>query len=217
MTADDLAKWDIARINRSAAARRRLGGAGDDGQAERRQGQRLWPGVFVRTEPRPGHHARRRSRRLPVGEQRLSGRSRCRRRADQQLVRRGLQPHRAGHRQGRSCRPARAGCRPRRAGGSRPSALRPAPGRPARPLAADRERQFLFHAAGHCRLSAPAWLRSASRPRSSLQASRCLRGGFVIQGYTIKYPGRTLNLSTFYEPGAKGRIEQFLVTPGRMS
>jgi D-alanyl-D-alanine carboxypeptidase len=41
-----------------------------------------------------------------------------------------------------------------------------------------------------------------------------LRGGFVIQGYTIKYPGRTLSLSTFYEPGANGRIEQFLVTPG---
>jgi hypothetical protein len=41
-----------------------------------------------------------------------------------------------------------------------------------------------------------------------------LRGGFVIQGYTITYPGRSLNLSTFYEPGAKGRIEQFLVTPG---
>lgn len=41
-----------------------------------------------------------------------------------------------------------------------------------------------------------------------------LRGGFVIQGYTIKYPGRSLNLSTFYEPGANGHIEQFLVTPG---
>ena len=41
-----------------------------------------------------------------------------------------------------------------------------------------------------------------------------LRGGFVIQGYTIKYPTRTLDLSTFYEPGANGRIEQFLVTPG---
>ena len=44
--------------------------------------------------------------------------------------------------------------------------------------------------------------------------SPVLRGGFVIQGYTIKYPGRTLNLSTFYEPGANGRIEQFLVSPG---
>lgn len=42
-----------------------------------------------------------------------------------------------------------------------------------------------------------------------------LRGGFVIQGYTIKYPARTLNLSTFYEPGAEGRIEQFLVSPGQ--
>lgn len=41
-----------------------------------------------------------------------------------------------------------------------------------------------------------------------------LRGGFVIQGYTIKYQGRTLNLSTFYEPGPAGRIEQFLVSPG---
>lgn len=39
------------------------------------------------------------------------------------------------------------------------------------------------------------------------------RGGFVIQGYTIKYPGRTLDLSTFYEPGPSGRIEQFLVGP----
>jgi D-alanyl-D-alanine carboxypeptidase len=41
-----------------------------------------------------------------------------------------------------------------------------------------------------------------------------LRGGFVIQSYVVKYPGRTLNLSTFYEPGANGHIEQFLVTPG---
>jgi CubicO group peptidase (beta-lactamase class C family) len=41
-----------------------------------------------------------------------------------------------------------------------------------------------------------------------------LRGGYVIQGYTITYPGRTLNLSTFYEPGTNGRIEQFLVTGG---
>jgi len=40
-----------------------------------------------------------------------------------------------------------------------------------------------------------------------------LRGGFVIQGYTVKYPTRTLNVSTFYEPGAEGKIEQFLVTP----
>ncbi len=41
-----------------------------------------------------------------------------------------------------------------------------------------------------------------------------LRGGFVIQGYTIKFPDQTLDLSTFYELGANGRIEQFLVKPG---
>jgi CubicO group peptidase (beta-lactamase class C family) len=41
-----------------------------------------------------------------------------------------------------------------------------------------------------------------------------LRGGFVFQNYVIKYPGRSLNLSTFYEPGANGRLEQFLVTAG---
>jgi len=41
-----------------------------------------------------------------------------------------------------------------------------------------------------------------------------LRGGFVIQRYTIKYPGKTLDLSTFYEPGPSGRIEQFLITEG---
>lgn len=41
-----------------------------------------------------------------------------------------------------------------------------------------------------------------------------LRGGFVIQGYVVTYPTRTLSLSTFVEPGDNGRIEQFLVTPG---
>ena len=40
------------------------------------------------------------------------------------------------------------------------------------------------------------------------------RGGFMIQRYTLKFPGRTLSLSTFYEPGPNGRIEQFLVKPG---
>jgi CubicO group peptidase (beta-lactamase class C family) len=39
-----------------------------------------------------------------------------------------------------------------------------------------------------------------------------LRGGFVIQGYTIKYPDRELDLSVFMEPGANGRVEQFLVS-----
>ena len=39
-----------------------------------------------------------------------------------------------------------------------------------------------------------------------------LRGGFVIQGYTSKYPDRELDLSVFMEPGANGRVEQFLVS-----
>ncbi len=40
-----------------------------------------------------------------------------------------------------------------------------------------------------------------------------LRGGFVIQSYTITYPTRSLSLSTFAEPGSNGRIEQFLIKP----
>jgi CubicO group peptidase (beta-lactamase class C family) len=40
-----------------------------------------------------------------------------------------------------------------------------------------------------------------------------LRGGFVLRSYRIKYADRTLNLSTFFEPGDRGRIEQFLITP----
>ena len=43
------------------------------------------------------------------------------------------------------------------------------------------------------------------------EGSSSLRGGFVIQGYTVKYPSRSLDLSVFMEPGANGRIEQFLV------
>jgi hypothetical protein len=39
-----------------------------------------------------------------------------------------------------------------------------------------------------------------------------LRGGFVGRSYTLKYPdGRTLDLSTYAEPGSNGRWEQFLV------
>jgi CubicO group peptidase (beta-lactamase class C family) len=39
-----------------------------------------------------------------------------------------------------------------------------------------------------------------------------LRGGFVIQHYTVKYPDRELDLSVFMEPGTEGRVEQFLVS-----
>jgi len=44
------------------------------------------------------------------------------------------------------------------------------------------------------------------------QGNSTLRGGFVIQRYTVKYPDRTLDLSVFMEPGANGRVEQFLVS-----
>jgi hypothetical protein len=44
------------------------------------------------------------------------------------------------------------------------------------------------------------------------QGTSTLRGGFVIQRYTVKYPDRTLDLSVFMEPGANGRVEQFLVS-----
>ncbi|MBB4153484.1 CubicO group peptidase (beta-lactamase class C family) [Sphingomonas jinjuensis] len=40
-----------------------------------------------------------------------------------------------------------------------------------------------------------------------------LRGGFVLRSYRITYPDRTLSLSTFSEPGENGRFEQFLVAP----
>lgn len=40
-----------------------------------------------------------------------------------------------------------------------------------------------------------------------------LRGGFVQRRFRLKYAGRTLTLSTFAEPGAAGRWEQFIVTP----
>ena len=44
------------------------------------------------------------------------------------------------------------------------------------------------------------------------QGNFTLRGGFVIQRYTVKYPDRTLDLSVFMEPGTSGRVEQFLVS-----
>ena len=46
------------------------------------------------------------------------------------------------------------------------------------------------------------------------QGSAQPRGGFLIQGYKVTYPGRTLSISTFVEPGAEGRVEQFLVQAG---
>ncbi|WCT74246.1 serine hydrolase [Sphingomonas naphthae] len=41
-----------------------------------------------------------------------------------------------------------------------------------------------------------------------------LRGGFVVRGYVVSYGERKLNISTMSELGQDGRFEQFLVTPG---
>jgi D-alanyl-D-alanine carboxypeptidase len=40
-----------------------------------------------------------------------------------------------------------------------------------------------------------------------------LRGGFVNRNYKVTYPDRTLNVVTYAEPGDNGRYEQFLVMP----
>ena len=41
-----------------------------------------------------------------------------------------------------------------------------------------------------------------------------LRGGFVNRNYTLSFPGRQLTIVTYAEPGERGKIEQFLVMPG---
>jgi D-alanyl-D-alanine carboxypeptidase len=41
-----------------------------------------------------------------------------------------------------------------------------------------------------------------------------LRGGFVNRNYTLSFAGRQLSIVTYAEPGAHGRFEQFLVMPG---
>ena len=41
-----------------------------------------------------------------------------------------------------------------------------------------------------------------------------LRGGFVNRNYTVTVGGRQLSIVTYAEPGAGGRIEQYLVMPG---
>ena len=40
-----------------------------------------------------------------------------------------------------------------------------------------------------------------------------LRGGFVNRNYKVTYPDETLEIVTYAEPGADGRYEQFLVMP----
>ena len=110
--------------------------------------------------------------------------------------------------------PAGPGCNDRRPGGTRQDDLRPASeaGQLDRSqLTENANYYFTPQVRADFQSSlAPLGQPTAFEPSGEPQ----LRGGFVIQGYQITYPTRTLNLSTFYEPGANGRIEQFLVTPG---
>jgi D-alanyl-D-alanine carboxypeptidase len=54
-------------------------------------------------------------------------------------------------------------------------------------------------------LGAPASIESQGPPR--------LRGGFVNRNFAIHYPGKTLTLITYAEPGANGRWEQYMIMP----
>ena len=52
------------------------------------------------------------------------------------------------------------------------------------------------------------------KPKIELKRDPRLRGGFVNRNYALHYPsGKNLNLVTYAEPGATGRWEQFLIMP----
>jgi len=52
-------------------------------------------------------------------------------------------------------------------------------------------------------------------PPTSIKPLRAprLRGGFVNRNFTIQYPDKSLRLVTYAEPGAHGRFEQFMIMP----
>ena len=51
-------------------------------------------------------------------------------------------------------------------------------------------------------------------PKITINRSPRLRGGFVNRNYTLHYPdGKDLTLVTYAEPGASGRWEQFMIMP----
>ena len=61
-----------------------------------------------------------------------------------------------------------------------------------------------------------ASLGALGEPTGFVQTGRTrLRGGFVNRSYRITYPDRTLSLSTYAEPGTQGRYEQLLVAPSQ--
>ena len=55
------------------------------------------------------------------------------------------------------------------------------------------------------KLGAPTSFEMGGPPR--------LRGGFVNRNYTIHYKGKDLTLVTYAEPGANGRFEQYMIMP----
>lgn len=53
-------------------------------------------------------------------------------------------------------------------------------------------------------------------PATFVQTGRTrLRGGFINRTYRVSYPDRALSINSYAEPGAGGRIEQFLVVPAQ--
>lgn len=50
-------------------------------------------------------------------------------------------------------------------------------------------------------------------PKIAITRPPRLRGGFVNRNFTLAYPGKTLTLITYAEPGAHGRWEQFMIMP----
>lgn len=61
-----------------------------------------------------------------------------------------------------------------------------------------------------------ASLAGLGTPAEFVQTGRTsLRGGFVARNYRVTYPGRVLKVGTFAEPGAGGRLEQLLVSPAQ--
>ncbi|MCA1652622.1 MAG: beta-lactamase family protein, partial [Sphingomonadales bacterium] len=59
-----------------------------------------------------------------------------------------------------------------------------------------------------------ASLSALGTPTIAMPKPPRLRGGFVNRNYTLRYPGgRELTLITYAEPGATGRWEQYLIMP----
>ena len=80
----------------------------------------------------------------------------------------------------------------------------------ARLLTTDANFYFTAQARGDYRTS----LAPLGEPTGFVQTGRTrLRGGFINRVYRVTYPNRSLAVSTYAEPGESGRFEQFLVAP----